>query len=228
MAENNMLGGSLQLAKSTSLFMESSQANLSRGLSRLSTGAKLANAAEDAGNLGVSMKIGARLKQAFKVRENVQNARSFLEAQDSSFASLGKILDRMAELRTKHDDLVANQGDRILYNKEFKEMQSEMLSLKGHKFNGVSIFSSDPKDPLSFFIPTSDDAASTQVAIDRTGFFDNLTIGSSTPGATPLTTVVGDVGSMANTTVNAANAGTTPSFQVDSRRRRDEQHRGDG
>ena len=206
-----MLGGSLQLAKSTSLFMESSQSNLSRGLGRLSTGAKLANAAEDAGNLGVSMKIGAKLKQAFKVRENVQNARSFLEAQDSSFASLGKILDRMAELRTKHDDLAANQGDRKLYNKEFKEMQSEMLSLRGHKFNGVSIFSSDPKDPLSFFIPTSDDA---QVAINRTGFFDNLTIGSSIPGSTPLTTVVGDVGSMANATVNAANVGTTTGFQL--------------
>ena len=155
-----MLGGSVQLAKSTSLYMESAHRNLSRGLNRLSTGVKLSNGVDDAGGLGVSMNIGAKLKKAFKVRENVQNARSFLEHQDAALSSMGKALDRMAELRTKYDDLVAGRPERELYNKEFKEMQSEILSMRGRKFNGVSIFSTDPKDPMSFYIPTSDDGIS--------------------------------------------------------------------
>ena len=204
-----MLGGSVQLAKSTSLYMESAHRNLSRGLNRLSTGVKLSNGVDDAGGLGVSMNIGAKLKKAFKVRENVQNARSFLEQQDAALSSMGKALDRMAELRTKYDDLVAGRPERELYNKEFKEMQSEMLSMRGRKFNGVSIFSTDPKDPMSFYIPTSDDGISTQVTINRTGFFDSLTIGSSTPGSTPATTFNGVTGSFAGSVQGNAGGAIT-------------------
>ena len=205
-----MLGGSVQLAKSTSLYMESAHRNLSRGLNRLSTGVKLSNGVDDAGGLGVSMNIGAKLKKAFKVRENVQNARSFLEHQDAALSSMGKALDRMAELRTKYDDLVAGRPERELYNKEFKEMQSEILSMRGRKFNGVSIFSTDPKDPMSFYIPTSDDGISTQVTIPRTGFFDSLTIGSSTPGSTPATTFNGVTGSFAGSVQGNAGGAITP------------------
>ena len=205
-----MLGGSVQLAKSTSLYMESAHRNLSRGLNRLSTGVKLSNGVDDAGGLGVSMNIGAKLKKAFKVRENVQNARSFLEHQDAALSSMGKALDRMAELRTKYDDLVAGRPERELYNKEFKEMQSEILSMRGRKFNGVSIFSTDPKDPMSFYIPTSDDGISTQVTINRTGFFDGLTIGSSTPGSTPATTFNGVTGSFAGSVQGNAGGAITP------------------
>ena len=205
-----MLGGSEHLAKSTSLYMESAHKNLSRGLNRLSTGVKLSTGVDDAGGLGVSMNIGAKLKKAFKVRENVQNARSFLEHQDAALSSMGKALDRMAELRTKYDDLVAGQPERELYNKEFKEMQAEMLSMRGRKFNGVSIFSTNPKDPLSFYIPTSDDGISTQVAISRTGFFDSLTIGSSTPGATPTTTFNGVTGSYAGSVQGNAGGSISP------------------
>jgi flagellin-like hook-associated protein FlgL len=206
-----MLGGSEQLAKSTSLYMESAHRNLSRGLNRLSTGVKLSSGVDDAGGLGVSMNIGAKLKKAFKVRENVQNARSFLEHQEAALSSMGKALDRMAELRTKYDDLVAGRPERELYNKEFKEMQAEMLSMRGRKFNGVSIFSTNPKDPLSFYIPTSDDGISTQVAINRTGFFDSLTIGSSTPGSTPATTFNGVTGSFAGSVQGNA-GGAVSSF----------------
>jgi flagellin-like hook-associated protein FlgL len=204
-----MLGGSEQLAKSTSLYMESAHRNLSRGLNRLSTGVKLSTGVDDAGGLGVSMNIGAKLKKAFKVRENVQNARSFLEQQDAALSSMGKALDRMAELRTKYDDLVAGRPERELYNKEFKEMQSEMLSMRGRKFNGVSIFSTNPKDPMSFYIPTSDDGISTRVTINRTGFFDSLTIGSSTPGSTPATTFNGAIGSFAGSVQGNAGGSIT-------------------
>ena len=207
-----MLGGSVQLAKSTSLYMESAHRNLSRGLNRLSTGVKLSNGVDDAGGLGVSMNIGAKLKKAFKVRENVQNARSFLEHQEAALSSMGKALDRMAELRTKYDDLVAGRPERELYNKEFKEMQSEMLSMRGRKFNGVSIFSTDPKDPMSFYIPTSEDGISTQVAINRIGFFDSLTIGSAGLGSTPATNVTGVVGNGGTVTASATNAGTVTPF----------------
>ena len=207
-----MLGGSVQLAKSTSLYMESAHRNLSRGLNRLSTGVKLSNGLDDAGGLGVSMNIGAKLKKAFKVRENVQNARSFLEHQEAALSSMGKALDRMAELRTKYDDLLAGRPERELYNKEFKEMQSEMLSMRGRKFNGVSIFSTDPKDPMSFYIPTSEDGISTQVAINRIGFFDSLTIGSAGLGSTPATNVTGVVGNGGTVPASATNAGTVTPF----------------
>ena len=46
--------------------------------------------------------------------------------QDSSLAAAGKIVDRMAELRTMAQDITKNTGDIENYSKEFIELQSQL------------------------------------------------------------------------------------------------------
>jgi flagellin len=55
---------------------------------------------------------------------------------------VGKILDRMAELRTMSQDVTKNSGDIENYSKEFVELQSQLQQIKNETFNGISLFSS--------------------------------------------------------------------------------------
>jgi flagellin len=72
--------------------------------------------------------------------QNSQNALSYLQVQDSSLAAAGKIVDRMAELRTMAQDITKNTGDIENYSKEFIELQSQLNQISKEKFNGISLF----------------------------------------------------------------------------------------
>jgi len=61
--------------------------------------------------------------------------------QDGGLATVGKILDRMSELRTMAQDVTKNSGDIENYSKEFVELQSQLGQIKQEKFNGISLFS---------------------------------------------------------------------------------------
>ena len=72
--------------------------------------------------------------------QNSQNALSYLQVQDSSLSAAGKIVDRMAELRTMARDITKNTGD-IENSQEFIELQSQLNQIS-KKFNGISLFGS--------------------------------------------------------------------------------------
>ena len=75
--------------------------------------------------------------------QNSQNALSYLQVQDSGLQTVGKILDRMAELRVMAQDITKNSSDIENYSKEFVELQSQLKQIKQEKFNGISLFSQE-------------------------------------------------------------------------------------
>ena len=129
-------------ASATSSSLNLSRANdaLRKSLERLSTGKRINNAADDAGGLSVAYKLNSRINRTHAVVQNSQNALSYLQVQDSSLATAGKIVDRMSELRTMAQDITKNTGDIENYTKEFVELQSQLLQVSKEKFNGISLF----------------------------------------------------------------------------------------
>jgi flagellin-like hook-associated protein FlgL len=73
--------------------------------------------------------------------------------QDSSLQTVGKILDRMAELRTMSQDVTKNTGDIENYSKEFVELQSQLKQIKNETFNGISLFSAGSGTAATSTIP---------------------------------------------------------------------------
>jgi flagellin len=110
-------------------------------LERLSTGKRINSAADDAGGLSVAYKLSSKMNRTSAIIQNSQNALSYLQAQDSSLSAAGKIVDRMAELRTMAQDITKNTGDIENYSKEFMELQGQLNQIQKEKFNGISLFS---------------------------------------------------------------------------------------
>ena len=130
-------------ASATASSFNLSRANdaLRKSLERLSTGKRINSAADDAGGLSVAYKLNSKMTRTSSIIQNSQNALSYLQMQDSSLSAAGKIVDRMAELRTMAQDITKNTGDIENYSKEFIELQSQLNQISKEKFNGISLFS---------------------------------------------------------------------------------------
>jgi flagellin len=114
---------------------------LQRSFDRLASGKKLTSPVDDPGGLAVSMKLSAAVNRIQGAQNNVDNAISFLEVQDGMLDTVGRIIDRMSELKgLASQDPMKSDQDRASYNNEFKDLQAQLHSIAKQKFNGVSLF----------------------------------------------------------------------------------------
>ncbi|MDG1326613.1 MAG: flagellin [Opitutales bacterium] len=156
------------------LNLKRASSRLSKSIQRLSSGNRITSASDDAGGLAVAMKLQSSLRRATASMMNTQNGTSFLQMQDSVLKVAGEIIDRMSELKSFWNDVSKNNTDRETYNHEFHELQKELNSLRGQKFNGVSLFATTSNDKNSLKIITSDDGLGDPIELARVGLFENL------------------------------------------------------
>ena len=151
-------------ASATSASFNLSRANdgLRKSLTRLSSGNRINNPADDAGGLAVAYKLNAKANRTSAILQNTQNAVSYLQSQDSSLQVAGKIVDRMSELKVMSLDITKNSQDVENYSKEFIELQSQLNQVSREKFNGISLFASSSATSidgvLNHFDPTEPNA----------------------------------------------------------------------
>ena len=157
------------------------QTRLQRSFDRLASGKKLSSPIEDPGGLAVSMKLSAAVNRLSGAQNNVSNAISFLEVQDGMLDTVGRIVDRMSELKgLASQDPMKSAQDRASYDNEFKDLQVQLYNISQQKFNGVSMFANHTTDE-------NDTNTSTQIlfnAQNTTRSNDNtMTIFTSAEGA---------------------------------------------
>ena len=123
------------------------QTRLQRSFDRLASGKKLSSPVENPGGLAVSMKLSAAINRLGGAQNNVQNAISFLEVQDGMLDTVGRIVDRMSELKgLASQDPMKSAQDRASYDNEFKDLQVQLYDISQQKFNGVSMFANYTTD----------------------------------------------------------------------------------
>ena len=129
---------------------------MQESIRRLASGKRLTSPVQDPGNLSVSMKLNASINRLSGAMNNSQNGISFLEVQDGMLDTVGKILDRMSELKgLAAQDPMKNELDKYSYNNEFKDLQLQLHSISQEQFNGVSLFANhshgDPNKQVRFY-----------------------------------------------------------------------------
>jgi flagellin len=122
-------------------YLAQNNTKLQRSFDRLASGKKLSSPIEDPGGLAVSMKLSASINRLAGAQNNVQNAQSFLEVQDGMLDTVGRIVDRMSELKgLASQDPMKSDQDRASYNNEFRDLQVQLYNISQQTFNGVSLF----------------------------------------------------------------------------------------
>ena len=123
-----------------SLNLNTSNSLLRTSLNRLSSGKSIVNSSDDAGGLGVSIKLSAAINRGAGVDKNIGNAISYSQTQDGALSVSANILDRMSELRTLTDDVTKNSSDIANYNTEFQQLRNQLSNIASEQFNGISLF----------------------------------------------------------------------------------------
>ena len=145
-------------ASSAASNLNSTNTMLQKSLQRLSSGSRIVDSSDDAGGLGVSMKMSAAIRRTEATNTNLANAQSFLKTQDGAFATATKVLTRMSELTTLAQDVTKTSGDAGNYQTEFAALQTQLTALGSASFNGVSLFATSGTAAGTSTVYTNEDS----------------------------------------------------------------------
>ncbi|MEW6304185.1 MAG: flagellin, partial [Verrucomicrobiota bacterium] len=178
--------------------LQSSQAQLSKSLARLSSGSKIVSPADDAAGLAVATRLDAQVSRLAAARSNVGNAVSFTQTQDGYLKKIGKALDRMGELAILAQDVTKTDSDRVLYDGEFAQLAAYVTDAAAKDFNGVSLFSSASLDVTI----DSEGNSFVMTGIDMTAAaYANVTessVSTTSAAATALTNIKAAISQLSN------------------------------
>ena len=138
--------------------LSASNVMLQKSLNRLSSGSKIVNASDDAGGVAVAARLSSAAKRTGVVSQNISNALSFLQHQDSALKTVGKILERMSELQALYADSTKSTNDTVLYSTEFSALTDALVNMTNDTVNTKEIFgSTDFKVSINDSLSTSED-----------------------------------------------------------------------
>jgi flagellin len=122
--------------------LSASNAMLQKSLNRLSSGSKIVNASDDAGGVAVASRLSASAKRTGVVSQNIGNALSYLQQQDSALKTVGKMLERMSELAALYADGTKSTSDTALYSTEFTALKTSLTAMEDDTVNSQKLFAS--------------------------------------------------------------------------------------
>ena len=156
---------------------------LQGNFSRLSSGLRIASAADDAAGLGISERMRSQIRSFAAAGRNAQDGVSLAQTADGAMQEISNNLNRMRELAVQASNGTLTSGDRTTLDNEFQELIGEIDRIASQtEFNGVSL------------LDGSSATIGIQVGIDS-GQTINLTMTDVDAAALSLT---GDVTSVAN------------------------------
>ncbi len=175
--------------------LNASQTELSKSLSRLSSGSRIIKPSDDAAGLAVTSRLRAQIKRLDSALSNVVNAVSFTQTQDGFMKTMDKALRRMGELAMLAKDGTKSQSDLNLYQKEFQQLQDYVDNTRTKDYNAVSMFGSATlnvtvdSEGNTFAMPPIDLGAGTTVGAYSAAVTSAVQLTTSSYAAEALTKV---------------------------------------
>ncbi len=113
---------------------------LQGNFSRLSSGLRIASAADDAAGLGISERMRAQVRSFSAAGRNAQDGVSLVQTADGALQEVSNNLGRMRELSVQAANGTLTTGDRATLDNEFQELILELDRIASDTdFNGVAL-----------------------------------------------------------------------------------------
>ena len=117
-----------------------STSNLAGNFARLSSGLRIASAADDAAGLGISERMRADIRSYGVASRNAQDGISLVQTAEGALGEVSDILGRMRELSMQSANGTLSDADRTTLDSEFQQLVSEVDRIADTtQFNGVDL-----------------------------------------------------------------------------------------
>jgi flagellin len=136
------------LRVNSNLYSLNAQRNLSNvssrlggNFARLSSGLRIATAADDAAGLGISERMRAQIRSLNQAGRNAGDGISLVQTAEGALGEVSGNLVRMRELAVQASNGTLNTGDRAALDAEFQALVGEIDRVASQTtFNGVNLF----------------------------------------------------------------------------------------
>jgi flagellin len=159
--------------------------DLSKSISRLSSGLRVQSAADDAAGLAISEDFKASIRSLDQAKRNANDGVSLVQTADGALKEVSGLLTRMREISVQSRNGTVNTTQRGYLNDEFGSLRSEIDRIVNTtEFNGVSLLDGDQAAGLAFQVgtgTTTDDRLTVSIA---TSSSSALGIGTSSISST--------------------------------------------
>ncbi|MEE9384451.1 MAG: flagellin [Nannocystaceae bacterium] len=158
---------------------------LGKSMTRLSSGLRVMNAADDAAGLAISEDFKAKIRSLNQAGRNANDGVSLSQTADGALGEIGNMLGRMRELAVQSRNGTLNTTQRGYLDGEFQELKSEVDRIASTtEFNGVQLLDGTQSGGVSFQVgagTTANDRLTLSIATTTS---TALSINSSTIGGT--------------------------------------------
>lgn len=115
-------------------------ARLQGNFARLSSGLRIASAADDAAGLGISERMRAQIRSLTAASRNAQDGISLVQTAEGALAEVDNNLIRMRELAVQASNGTLSSNDRATLDTEFQSLAIEIARVASQtSFNGVQL-----------------------------------------------------------------------------------------
>jgi len=116
------------------------QADVAKGIEKLSSGMRINRAGDDASGLAVSEKMRSQIRGLNQAERNIQNGVSFIQATEGYLQETQDILHRLRELSVQSANGIYSDEDRMQVQVEVSQLVDEINRIASHaQFNGMNI-----------------------------------------------------------------------------------------
>ena len=109
--------------------LKNTQNNLSKSLSRLSSGKRINSASDDAAGLAISEKMGSQTRGLAQAQRNAQDGISMIQTAEGALKESHSILQRMRELSVQSANDTNTEADRLEIQKEVDQLSAELTRI---------------------------------------------------------------------------------------------------
>ena len=192
------------LRVNTNVISMNAQRNLSRvteslagNYRRLSTGLRIASAADDAAGLAISERLRSQVRSFEQAKRNANDGISFVQTAEGALNEVSSILTRLRELAIQSSNGSVSGQDRETLDEEFQSLVSEVNRIGAStEFSGIKL------------LDGSTSSVSFQVGFGTTAGTDTISVSLSAALSTSLSLNSLDIGSGGATTTAITNIDT--------------------
>jgi len=113
---------------------------LDKNFQHLSTGLRIATAADDAAGLGISERLRAQTRSLTQAQRNANDGISLVQTAEGSLNEVSNILIRMRELAIQSNNGTVSAGDKDTLDQEFQDLISEVDRIaQSSDFNTIKL-----------------------------------------------------------------------------------------
>ena len=128
------------LASSAYKNLSRTQSSLNDNISRLASGLRINNTADDSAGSNVSVRMDNQIRGMAQANRNAQGANNLLATAESGLSDISDILSRMRELAVQSSTDTLNDADRASIDLEFQSLKDEFTRIANvTEYNGMNV-----------------------------------------------------------------------------------------